>query len=896
MRKHWPFGGKRRRALQGLDDEVADHIAREAEVNVARGLSPEEARRQAHIAFGNVALVQEDARAEWTWSWLETLRQDLHFGARILKNSPGLSFTAAILIALVIGINTTIFSMINALITQPAPGVTSDRLVRIAIPERPGAPFLSYPDYRDYAAQTTTLQWLGAFTSGRVVVRTDSGSYALIASAVDDNFFEMTGVRPARGRTFTPSEWRSTDAADLVAVVSYRAWQDLFGGAPDIVGRAIAVNNYPATVIGVAPPNFRGTMLAERTDVWLPLLMYWSTFPTETRQRLMTDRNETPVDLIGRLAPGMSVAAVQTDFATMQARLNRSYPVADRPAIRVVPYAATAGGVLPSGAPMFLAIFSIVTLLTVLIVSANVANLMLSRAAARQRETAVRQSLGASRFRIVRLLLAEGLSISVVAWLAACLMTVWAARAIPRLLPESPFAESGIDFGPDWRVVVYAMVLAAVGTIAFSLAPALRAWRQDALPWLKAGEHSVASGRSRLSNALVVLQLAFSVVLLTLAGLATRSASLMMVDLGFDPNNLLLVRVSTVDSATTRETNLILGDRVKERLRSVPGVQQVSYVRNFPNLKLVGTAGAVETVRATVHTVGPDYFRLMGLPSVAGRTLTAVDRDRPGAMAVINQYMAEALWPGQDPLGKTMTFRGLTFRGPTAVENERVEVVGVVPNAFVGGFNPERPDPRPNLAFIVEQRAFAEGRRDPAAPGEMTFYLRHDSSALESVASALGHVLREVEPRIAIVSTRTMDNQLEGVTFTARILARLLLIFSVISLAIAAIGQYAVIAFNMRRRVREFGVRIALGASSRQVLSTVVGEGFALTAIGLTAGLLLSLGVAMAVRGALFGVTPTDPQTYAAVFVLLAVVALLACCLPAHAATRVDPVEALRQE
>ena len=220
----------------------------------------------------------------------------------------------------------------------------------------------------------------------------------------------------------------------------------------------------------------------------------------------------------------------------------------------------------------------------------------------------------------------------------------------------------------------------------------------------------------------------------------------------------------------------------------------------------------------------------------------------------------------------------------------------MVPNAFVAGFNPERPDPRPNLIFIVEQRVFAAYGRDPGAPGEITFYLRHGSSDLESVAAALGPVLREIDPRLAIASTRTMDAQLEGVTFLARIIARLLLIFSLISLVIAAIGQYAVIAFNMRRRVREFGVRIALGASARQVLSTVLGEGFALTAIGLCAGLLLSLGVALAARGALFGVTPTDAPTYAAVFALLGCVALVACCLPARAATRVDPVQALRQE
>jgi putative ABC transport system permease protein len=882
---------KRRKALDGLDEEIRDHLEREVEISIARGLSTDEAHRQARLAFGNVALVQEDTRAAWTWSWLEQARQDLRFGVRILKNSPGLSFTAAILIALVIGINTTVFTMVNGLVTRPAPGVTADGLVRIAIASRPGIPYLSYPDYRDYATQTTTLQSLTASVSRRVALTADTGSYAVNASGVDMNYFDTIGIRPVRGRSFTASEERSTDAGALVAIVSYRAWQDLFGGAEGIVGRAIAVNDQPATVIGVAPPNFRGTMIMERIDVWLPLLMW---------RGPMADRNDALLDVIGRLAPGQSVATAQVDFSTIWARLNRSYPIADRPAVAVVRYAATAGGVAPAGAPMFLAIFSVITLLTVLIVSANVANLMLSRAVARQRETAVRQSLGASRFRIVRLLLAEGLSISLVAWLAACLMTLWASRAIPRLLPDSPLAESGLDFTPDWSVVAYAMVLAAIGTIAFSLAPALRVWRQDALPWLKAGEHSVAPGRSRLSNVLVVLQLAFSVVLLTLAGLATRSASLMALDLGFDSKNLLLFTVRTTGGATTRETNLALIDRIRERLRSVPGVEQVSYVRSLPpfswSMEMVRTTGTAEAVRATLHVVGPDYFPTMGRLPTTGRALTVADREQSGAMAVINQNLADVLWPGQNPLGKTMSLRAQGFRGPSDVETDRVEVAGVVPNAFFAGFNPERPNPRPNLIFITEQRAFEVSRRDPAGPGEISFYIRHGGSALESVASALGPVLREVDPRVAIVITRTMDAQLEGVTFLARMIARLLLIFSVVSLSIAAIGQYAVIAFNMRRRVREFGVRIALGASSRQVLSTVLTEGFALTAIGLAAGLLLSLGVAIAVRGALFGVTPTDPWTYAGVFALLGLVALVACCVPARAATRVDPVTALRQE
>jgi predicted permease len=495
----------------------------------------------------------------------------------------------------------------------------------------------------------------------------------------------------------------------------------------------------------------------------------------------------------------------------------------------------------------------------------------------------------------VRLLLAEGLSISVVAWLAACVIAIWASRVIPRLLPQSPFAESGIDFSPDWRVVAYAVALAAVGTVAFSIAPAFRVWRQDALPWLKAGEHSVAPGRSRLSSALVVVQLAFSVVLLTIAGLAMRSTSLMMVDLGFDSKNLLLLTVRTNASATG-ETDYVLIDRVKERLTSVPGVQSVSYVRTFArSVDMVRTEGGPQAVRANTYIIGPDYFQTMGLSPSAGRTLTAADRERSGAMAMINQNLADTLWPAQSPLGKTMTLRALTFRGLSDAETGGVEVVGVMPNAFVFGFNPERPDPRPNLIFMVEQQVFATPGRAPYLR-EITFYLRHGRSDFESVASALGPVLREIDPRLAIASINTMDARLEGVTFGARMIARLLLMFSLISLVIAAIGQYAVIAFNTRRRVREFGVRIALGASVRQVLSTVLGEGFALTAIGLVIGFFLSLAVAFAIRGVLFGVTPTDGQTYGGVFALLGCVALVACSVPAFAATRVDPVQALRQE
>jgi predicted permease len=552
----------------------------------------------------------------------------------------------------------------------------------------------------------------------------------------------------------------------------------------------------------------------------------------------------------------------------------------------VVRYTGTAGGVAPAIIPAFLALFSIVTLMTVLIVSANVANLMLARSIARQRETAVRQSLGASRLRIVRLLLAEGLSISLLAWLAACVMTTWAVRAIPQLLPPTPLSQSGLNMAPDWRVVSYAMLLAAIGTVAFTVAPALRVWKQDPLPWLRAGEQSVAQGRSRLSSALVVLQLAFSVVLLTGAGLASRSAAMMLVDVGFESRNLLLTRISTAGSVRSRDAHLDLIDQVWERLARIPGVQSVSYFRNRAP-EPVRALDSPQPALASVYAVGPDYLETLGLRLLSGRTLELDDRSRPTAVALVNQNVADTLWPGQSAVGQVMLF---------GAGRQRVEIVGVVANAFVAGFNPERPDARPHDVFVSEQAIFGGARRsDPGNPGELTLQVRYAGS-LETVAGAVGSTLRDIDRRIAIVAQNTMDEQLERLTLSASMIARLLGIFSIVSLVIAAIGQYAVVAFSMRRRIREFGLRIALGASARQVVGGVLREGLLLTAVGLVCGLALSVAVAVAARSVLFNVTPTDPQTYAGVFTLLAVVSLIACCLPARGASRVDPVRALRHE
>ena len=871
---------RRQNRERDLDEELRYHVERQTELNTRSGMTPEEARRQALLQFGNVPLVKEDTRVIWTRVDVEQLLQDLRVGARILTKSPGLSATAAILVALVIGINTTIFSMVNSTVRRPAAGVTADDLVRVTLPDRPGAPFISFPDYLEYQKQTKTLRSLTASTNRRVTLTTDRGSYAVFIAAVDANYFETVGVSVARGRSFGPSE-KTIGPSGLTAVISDQAWKNYFDSDPLVLGRAIEINGFPATIIGVAPPLFRGMGLTERSDVWLPLLAFWQgVMPDDARA--VTDQSIATVDLVGRLAPGRSVSEAQAEFSTIEARLRLSNPAIERHPVGVVRYAGTAGGIAPVIMPAFLALFSIVTLLTVFIVSANVANLMLARSMARQRETALRQSLGASRTRIVRLLLAEGLSISLLALVAACVMTMWAVRMIPQMLPPTPLSQSGLNMAPDWRVVSYAMLLAAVGTVAFTLAPALRVWKQDPLPWLKAGEQSVAPGRSRLSSALVILQLAFSVVLLTGAGLASRSAAMMQVDVGFDSRNLLIVRVSTAGSARSRDAHLSLTDQVRERFMRIPGVESASY-SEFPARGSARTQGSGLPAIATVYPVGPDYLKVFGLRLIAGRALQPDDYTAATRVGVVNQNLADALWPGRAAVGQTMQF------GP---ERQRIEIVGVVANAFVAGFNPERPEAKPSYAFVPTPRTALVSA---AGGGEITLYVRHGGD-LETIAGAIGPTLRDLDRRIPIVYMRTMDEQLDTLALSATMIARLLAIFSVVSLVIAAIGQYAVVAFNMRRRVREFGVRIALGASSRQVLTGVLREGLFLTCAGLACGLALSVVVAVAARSVLFNVTPTDPQTYASVFAVLAVVSLVACCLPARVASRVDPVRALRQE
>jgi predicted permease len=862
-----------------LEDELRSHIELETELQMDRGASREEAVRAARQALGSLTRAKEDTRAVWVSTGLEQLLQDLRAGSRIITKSPGLTAAAVMLIALVVGGNTTVFSVVHGILRKPAPGVNARDLVTVTFVAPPDRidPESTYANYMDLASQATAVRLAGSFPE-RLTLRDGNVSHAIWGARVTPDYFETIGVHVALGRAFAADDHTSA-ARGVVAIISHAAWQTYFQGSADVVGRPILVNGRPATIIGVVAEPFRGTYLAPLVDLWVPFVSFSRAIGNEDA---LIHRSGRGPNIIGRLREDGSIDEAQVELDGIWNRPKIAYPELREWKPLVLRNSGVAGGdsLLATQGDTFLAIFSVLTVITLLIVCANVANLLIGRAVVRQREMALRQSLGASRGRIVRLLLAEGMALATLAWGMSLLFAWWVSKSIVPLLGAAiDPAMARLNLSPDWTVGAYALGLAVIGMIAFTVAPALRAWRQPLLPWLKSGELGIVQGRSRLSTGLVILQLAFSVLLMVTAGLAYRSVTLLgNVDLGYDTRGLLLAGVRTVSTAEDREANTALIEQLRERFAAIPGVDAVSYARTAPrefwSTDRVRAEGLQETVSSEINVVGPDYLAAYGLQPVAG---TDVPRTRRGAVsAVLTQSLATALWPGQSPLGRSLLLER---------SKQTAEVVGVAPDAFFGGY---RRSTSPRIVLMG-------AREVPEILGETTFHIRH-TRTLDSIAPEIQRQVRSVDPGVPIVSIRSLDAQLSSILMPIHLITGLLTLFGVGSLLIAAIGQYAAVSFDARRRVREVGVRIALGASSRQVLASVLGDGFRSTAAGLTIGFLLSVALATLLRGVLYGLTPTDAVTYGGVFGVLTLASLVACYLPARRASRINPMRALRYE
>ena len=885
------------------DGAWSNDEAHAAAIDAGRGANPAPAEEPERSGAALVALNVEappmpdpfeepapPVRIRW-----EQLLQDLRQSARIFRSARGFSAVTILLITLGLGANLTIYSTIRTVLSKPAPGVDGNGLVVFghsidgALGE--GGPENSYPNYLDLAAQTRTMGALAASVAAPwLTLSLDDGTYEVRGEMVSANYFQTLGIPLIRGRTFTQEE--SDGSGGLSVVIAYHLWQDHFHGAANIIGQRIAVNGFPAAVIGVTGPGFHGAGFAPHFEIGLPPMAFSRLRGTELQ---LMDRQHRGTTIFGRLSASATLSQARKEFETLSEGLRKLYPAENRGWAAVLePYAMTRFG--PNSSPqarLLMAGVSLIGLLALLAVCANVASLVLGRSVARRRDIAVRVSLGAPRGRILRMLLAEGLMLSLAACAAAWPLTLLLTRALGALAPP---LESGarvrIDLAPDGHVFAYGILLAVIATLGFTVAPVLGLWRQKILPVLKAAEPSMSRGESPFLRALVVGQVAFCAMLVTIALLAYQS--LFHVDksgLYFTKEHLLLANVNTAGAAAGSPQNLALLERIRKQLLKIDGVACVSYATAAPPHDhgwMDIPVRAPDSDRSTVTDgtiAGPNYIQALDVPDLSGRDLSAADVTEGRATAVINRRLAGELWPGESALGRTM----LLGEG-----RHPIEVVGVVPNGAFSGVGKDGSfkgignDQRPSFLFLAESP-------DASAPGAKTFHIRY-SGEMERTVQELRRAVHEVDARVPVFSVRTMEQEFREFTAPIRIVTTLIGLFAGSALLLSFVGLYAAIAFHTLGRIREFGIRAALGGTPAQLLGAVLKHGFLLTLAGLAVGLASAAAVARSAGTLLFGVDPTDRATYIGVAALLLLVSLGASFRPARRISRTAPMIALRQD
>jgi len=815
---------------------------------------------------------------------MRTLLQDLRYGLRVLRKSPGFTLVAVVSLALGIGANTTIFSMANALLLRPLPVDEPERLVSLHSVNPDGSSFhtFSYPDYQDYREQTGVFEGLLVYTIDTYSLNADERTERVFGMLASGNFFDVMGVRPALGRFFTPDEDKAP-RGEAVAVVSNGFWQRRFGSDPGVVGRELLFGGQPYTVVGVAPRGFTGTRVGFAPDVYLPM---WSHGRSARGSEWLNDRRGGSLEIVGRLKRGVSVEQAQAQAGGVVARLAEAYPDSHRGKGVEVRRLGTGLGQFEAPVMGFMGVLSAVVGLVLLIACANVAGMALARSATRRKEVAIRLAVGARRSRIVRQLVTESVLLFLIGGAAGVLLAAWLADMLMAFKPPTPFPVE-LNFGLDWRVLVYALGLSLVTGVVFGLAPALQASRPDVIPSLK-DESGGGFRRSRLLNVFVAGQIAVSLVLLVCTGLFLRSLqNARSMDPGFNPDGVQLVgldlRIQGYDEARGRRFYAEL----LERLRAAPGVESVTLARMIPldggnmeygiNVEGREPPEGRRSFSVDTNVVGSDYFKTLGIPVVRGRDFGPRDVKEAPRVAVINETMARHYWPNEDAVGRRFFIGSFSNGVP-------VEVVGVAKD---GKYRTLGEDPRPYLYLSAEQDYGAY----------LTLHVRPRSA--ETAADALAAVRREtaaLDPNLPLLDVMPMTEAIGTSLLPIRMAATVAGVLGVVGLVLAGVGIFGVVSFSVVQRTREIGVRMALGAQTRDVLRLVIWQGMRLALAGVGVGLLLAVALSRVLAGLLYGVSPTDVSVFAGVSLLLAVAAFAASYIPARRATKVDPMVALRYE
>ena len=820
---------------------------------------------------------------------METLWQDVRFGVRTLVKSPVFTLAAAISLALGIGVNTTIFTLVNAVFLNPLPVEQASELVGVfTVDERNQGPFTnllqtSYPNYRDYRDKNEVFTGLAASLPGLgASLALGSDPQQVNVELVTGNYFDLLGVRAALGRFFAAGDDQKP-GGHPIAVLSHGLWQRRFGGAPDALGRTFTLNGTSFTVIGVAPQNFKGVNALFGPDLWVPTMMYATVLPVQFRQ-WVEDRRALLMNIAGRLKPGVTIEQAEVQLETLAKALEQEYPqpnkgrsISLRPLAQVTIFPGLREALLLGSV-----VLMVVVGLVLLIACSNVANLLLARASARRQEIAVRLALGASRVRLVRQLLTESALLGLAGGALGFVFAIWARNAIwasrPPIVPQN-----FVSLEMDARVMLFTLLVSLATALAFGLAPALQSSRPAVVEALK--EETRSGGRSRrgvtAGRALVVFQVALSLVALIAAGLFLRSIQgAYAIDPGFATKDVAVLLVSPGQQGYDQPRGERFYREVKERLLAVPGVRSVAWAANLPLFggfaRSVFIEGREEDkersgILTIANTVDPGYFATTDTTVLRGRDFTDADREGAAPVAVINEAMARRFWPNEDPIGKRFRFYGDTFYREVVgiVETVKYTTLGEAPQACV---------------FVPLAQNYGD---------TMTLYVRSSGGIAPVLGAARGE-LRALDPQVPVVQTFTVTDVIDQSLWAAKFSAALLGIFGLLALVLASVGLYGVMAYAVSQRQREIGLRMALGAQQTEVLRLVLREGLTLVATGVAIGLAAAFVVSRGVASLLYAVSATDATSFLGAAGVLVAVALLASYLPALRASRVDPIVALR--
>jgi len=815
---------------------------------------------------------------------MRTLLQDLRYGFRVLRNSPGFTAAAVITLALGIAANTTVFGWIDTLLVHPFPGVADGARLAALETVTPSGEFsvTSWRDYRDYRDNMKLVSGVAASLLNAFAVG-DENPQRVRGEYVSSNYFAVLGVKAEVGRAFQPTEFLDARASAPLAVISYRLWKQRFHGDRAAIGRTLRVNKHELTVIGVAPPDFRGSVPGLFLDIWVPMVMA----PDLNGQGdwLLTDRSSRQMWVTARLKPGVDFGQANAEAEAIARRIASIAPEDDRGfSARLMPVWKSHHGLqwfLLTPLRILMAVCGVL----LLIVAANVANLQLARATSRQKEFSVRLALGAGSGRLIRQMVTESLLVAVAGAAAGVALAQWLGQSLALMLPTTEFP-LGVDFSLNGDILAFAILLCAVLAVSTGLAPALYSIRTDVSESLKEGGRSGTSsaGLHRARGLLVVAEVALAMVALVGLGLFTRSfLNARALNPGFDPNNLLLVQYDVDTFCSTGEQRAQFAYHLRDRLLSQPGIAAVGYGDDIPlalgdsrdtELQVEGYAPRKgEQVRAGNEIVSPGYFDALRIPLLAGRDFTERDTPQTAQVAIVNQTFARRYFAGGDPLGHRIGDPG-----------HWVTIVGMVKNSKYR-FLTEAPIPYVYLPF----------RQWHGDQFWTAFFIRTVGPARDQIATVRREAML-LEPTAGAFTVMPFEDHVSAALFPQRISAALLSVLGAVALMLAAVGLYGVLAFAVGQREHEFGIRIALGAQARDVLGLVVRQGALLAVAGLAAGLILALMAARVIAGMLVGLSASDPLILGGAGVFLMLVALVASYLPARHATKVDPISSLRQQ